>query len=134
MPINSCDGRCCAAFIVPKISHTKLAEGLPPFPSKDEAYIWDMLIPITATEGRIRNKKITGVEPTLDWETDGTENYLYTCKHWDEQTHLCKDYENRPYMCRSYPNHGVCQFGCGNIHSLMEAPVQTVRKLTLNKP
>jgi Fe-S-cluster containining protein len=41
------------------------------------------------------------------------EGYMYTCKHFDEETNNCTNYENRPRMCRDYPYGGVCSYeGC----------------------
>ncbi len=105
--------------MVSKISHTALQTDVDPeelkFKSRDELYIRDMLIPLTAEQAFARNKQLFGIKPDLLWDTDGSAEYLYTCKYWDETTHLCTNYENRPDMCRNYPAHGLCQFGCGNM-------------------
>jgi Fe-S-cluster containining protein len=47
--------------------------------------------------------------------TDEAGRQLFTCAHWDRETHLCQIYDDRPVMCRDFPYRGKCKYheaGC----------------------
>lgn len=75
----------------------------------EQRYILDMVIPLTRAEAVARYERL-GYGELKDY---GDDYYLFTCRHWDEETRLCTAYESRPSMCSRYPYGSECERGCG---------------------
>lgn len=103
---DSCAGACCSVFPMhkdfPMFTRKTPATG-------DQAYILDMLIPLTRRQAVARSRRLGYPDPPKY----GPKYGLFTCKHWNEETRLCGDYENRPKMCADYPYGRACERGCG---------------------
>lgn len=106
----SCEGKCCSVF-----TYTSTPEQLRIEPwrgtqsQRDNLYVADMLIPLTAEEAKERSLRfdVSGAE-----DRDYSKLQWYTCRHWDESTMLCTAYEDRPPMCREFPYGKPCDHGC----------------------
>lgn len=109
VPTSSCDGACCVAFPLHARHGTFEAGAV-----REGAYIADMIRPIGYDEARERFAAHGFAMPDHPmWGREETQDRLYTCRHWDPETHRCDDYENRPGMCSAYPYGAECLFGCG---------------------
>lgn len=77
--------------------------------SEEQAYILDMLVPLTRRQALTRSRRLGYPDPPKY----GKDYDLFTCRHWDEATRLCTAYEQRPWMCRDYPYGRTCERACG---------------------
>jgi Fe-S-cluster containining protein len=102
-----CTGACCAVFPL-SLGYTMFNPRINTALTPDNAYIADMLIPLTVEEADERMARL-GYAPVVPAEGWG----LFTCRHWDEETRLCGAYETRPKMCSAYPYATTCERGCG---------------------
>lgn len=102
---DSCAGACCSVFPLhrntPLFNKNNKLTG-------DAAYILDMLIPLTRRQALARSRRLGYPDPPKY----GKDYYLFTCKHWNEETRLCTAYNERPRMCREYPYGRPCERGC----------------------
>lgn len=106
--MNGCSGACCAAFtLTPDLEECEVEGGTRRV--DDEAYIADMVVPISVGEALARKVAFGG---SVDEGLGGKQ--WYRCRHWDEGTRLCREYGSRPAMCRDYPylRGGGCEHGC----------------------
>lgn len=110
----SCDGRCCASFVLNDETVIRNLTG----ESRDDKFIARMLIPLTVEQAYSRLQDMYDAYP--HWVRGVTPEqivaykywHFYTCSHFDERTRKCMAYADRPDMCRSYPYDHECA-GCG---------------------
>jgi Fe-S-cluster containining protein len=120
-PARTCPGHCCVAFYLPT-PHDRvedMREGM-----RDGEVISEMVIPLSVSEA---NERLERFGSDREYAPDA-EGYVYTCRHFDDETRLCTIYEQRPEMCRDYPygHNGGCEYECGYC-----APLDVVGKWTL---
>ena len=103
-----CSGKCCAVFNYPTPPEVLATRG-----HEDDAFLADMLIALTPDEAEARMLRFNITPPEgMDLREWAEAAPTYTCRHWDENTHLCEVYEDRPRMCREYPYDQACQHDC----------------------
>jgi Fe-S-cluster containining protein len=102
---NGCNGSCCAVFNYSS-SHAELRDPEHLKLIHDGEMLADMLIPLTVTEAQERAKQF-GSPLELSDDTNQAD-YLYMCRHWDEDTRLCGVYDSRPRMCAEFPYADPC--------------------------
>jgi len=103
---TTCPGQCCAVL---QLSGTldELREAAPIM--LDGPSVLAMIEPIRRDDA-IKRSLQHGADPTAI--SQATPGRLFTCRHWDTETHLCRVYEQRPTMCRDYPYGEACAH-CG---------------------
>lgn len=112
--VSSCDGRCCAVFPFPRTPR-EIAEKIEEnghYNGPDGWLIADMLIPLSSDEAKERCRRFR-IDPSFVNLCEEQDLKLYTCRHWDENTHECGIYETRPGMCAHYPYGKAC-WHCGS--------------------
>jgi Fe-S-cluster containining protein len=102
--VPTCDGRCCAVFPLPaaipgSIHIDTFADGY---------QIGEMVRPLTLDEATQRYRALD----FGDLPQHFARYFLFTCRNWDETTHLCTVYDTRPAMCSDYPYDLACDH-CG---------------------
>jgi Fe-S-cluster containining protein len=106
--MSGCYGLCCVAFPVSSSPDEIAGFSHHPGDALEALTILGMIQPLTAERTRARAAQF-GVSK----EPDDKIKY-YSCRHWDEETHLCTIYDERPWMCRTYSNNESkgCEHGC----------------------
>jgi Fe-S-cluster containining protein len=105
----NCCGSCCSPVVLPFAKfEASRAKNLDPVTRR---WILEDLTPMGPKEAKARGegwifdqrKRVGSLTHTGE-----TILFLYSCRHFDEETRLCTNHDNRPPGCRGYPwKHGV---------------------------